>query len=180
MAAKPNNASAGCDPIADLLFSPRAALIWDHSASAIAWMNAAARSRFEATPGELQTKLARRLKQCFGTANKKGKTCGTFKLKSGSVPAVSCSFEVLELAGGHEGLIVSETATGQDLTNVFHLPAAAKNLRQDCTQHGSAKKKKKKKKKKKPAARASANGAAAPRRRQTPAKPAAPACSLIA
>ena len=128
MAARPNKAIAGRDPFADLLFSPRAAFIWDHTTRAITWMNAAARSKFGLDAEELQARLAgaRRLAQCFDAANGNGKTSGTVKFKAGRHPAISCSFEVIELAGGHKGLIVSEAAGAQEPANVVRLPAPPK------------------------------------------------------
>ena len=158
MAAKPNKAIAGCDPFADLLFSPRAVLIWDHATGTITWMNGAARSKFGLGGGDLQAKLAARLGQCFDAANGNGKTAGSFKFKAGRLPAISCTFEVLELAGGHKGLIVSEAASPQEPANVVHLP----KLPQKKTAKSPGK----------PPAQA--------KQRQLNVKPAAPVCQLTA
>jgi hypothetical protein len=121
LAARLKKATA--DPIADLLFSPRAAFIWDHTARVLTWLNAAGRSKFGLGAEELQGKLAAPLARCFGAAAKQGKAFGDITLKAGLSPAISCSFEVLELAGGHNGLIVSESA------DVVRLPDPPKNLR---------------------------------------------------
>ena len=157
MAARPNRAIAGCDPFADLVFSPRAAFIWDHTARAISWMNAAARSKFGKAVEDLQARLAPRLAQCFDTANGTGKTSGTVKFKAGRQPAISCSFDVLELAGGHKGLIVSEAAAPQQPGNVVRLPTPPK---------------------KKTIAKPSDKQPVALKPRQVPGNPAAPACQL--
>ncbi len=157
MAARPNKAIAGCDPFADLVFSPRAAFIWDHTARAISWMNAAARSKFGKAVEDLQARLAPRLAQCFDTANGTGKTSGTVKFKAGRQPAISCSFDVLELAGGHKGLIVSEAAAPQQPGNVVRLPTPPK---------------------KKTIAKPSDKQPVALKPRQVPGNPAAPACQL--
>ena len=130
MAARPNKASAGRDPFADLLFSPRASFIWDHTTGAITWMNAAARSKFGLDAKKAQAALpagvAARLAEGFDAANANGKTCGTVRFKAGRHPAIPCTFEVMELAGGHNGLIVSEAAATQEPANVLRLPTPPK------------------------------------------------------
>ncbi|MGO9486736.1 MAG: hypothetical protein ACLPX9_19540 [Rhodomicrobium sp.] len=152
MAARPNKAIAGSDPLTDLLFSPRAAFVWDHTASAIAWMNAGARSKFGLDTEELPPRLAARLAQCFDAAQGNGKAVSAVKFKAGHHPAISCSFEVIELAGGHRGLIVSEAASAQEPPNVVRLPAPAKK-------------------------KTAAKPQAAPERQRAPSKP-TPACQL--
>ncbi len=130
MAARPNKASAGRDPFADLLFSPRASFIWDHTTCAITWMNAAARSKFGLDAKKAQAALpagvAARLAEGFDAANANGKTSGTVRFKAGRHPAIPCTFEVMELAGGHKGLIVSEAAATQEPANVLRLPTPPK------------------------------------------------------
>jgi hypothetical protein len=126
LAARPNKASAGRDPFADLLFSPRASFIWDHSTRTITWMNAAARSKFGLDAKKAQAALpagvTARLAEGFDAAKANGKTCGTVRFKAGRHPATPCTFEVMELAGGHTGLIVSEAAATQEPANVLRLP----------------------------------------------------------
>ncbi len=110
------------DPFMDLLFSPRAAFIWDNSRKAIAWMNTAARSKFGIglvdLPGALPAALAGRLAQCFDAIREGAKPRRAIRLKL--APNASCDFslEPLELAGGQSGLIVSEivkaVAEGED------------------------------------------------------------------
>ena len=113
MAASPNNAIADQNPFLDLLFSPRAAFIWDHTGHAVTWMNAAARSKFGLAVQDLQAALpaglVRRFAQCFDHCE--GKHRATIKLKLALHPTLDCSLEVIELAGGHRGLIIAETAS---------------------------------------------------------------------
>ena len=120
-------------------------------------MNAAARSKFGKAVEDLQARLAPRLAQCFDAANGTGKTSGTVKFKAGRQPAISCSFDVLELAGGHKGLIVSEAAAPQQPGNVVRLPTPLK---------------------KKAIAKPSDKQPVALKPRQVPGTPAAPACQL--
>jgi hypothetical protein len=127
LAAQTIKAVAGSDPFADLLFSPRAAFIWDHSARAIAWLNAAARSKFGAGREELQQKLGVRLARSFSAAASHGNIAGAIEFKAGFDPKISCSFEVLELAGGHEGMIVSEMASAQERPAAGRKPAPPKS-----------------------------------------------------
>ena len=130
MAARPNKASAGRDPFADLLFSPRASFIWDHTTCNITWMNAAARSKFGLDAKKVQAALparaAARLAEGFEAAKANGTACGAVRFKAGRHPAVPCTFEVMELAGGHKGLIVSEAAATQEPDNVLRLPTPPK------------------------------------------------------
>ena len=130
LAARPNKASAGRDPFADLLFSPRASFIWDHTTCAITWMNAAARTKFGIDAKKVQAALpartAARLAEGFEAAKANGTACGTVRFKAGRYPAVPCTFEVMELAGGHKGLIVSEAAATQEPANVLRLPTPPK------------------------------------------------------
>jgi hypothetical protein len=85
-------------------------MIWDHTAGILTWMNAAARSKFQLSTAELHRKLATPLARCFAAAAKQGKASGAVKLKVQPGTAISCSFEILGLAGGHDGLIVAEAA----------------------------------------------------------------------
>ncbi len=162
MAARRNKAIAGRDPFADLPFSPRAAFIWDQTSCAITWMNGAARSKFGLGAEKEQTALpagvAARLAQGFDEAQANGKACGAVRFKAGRYPAIPCTFEVMELAGGHKGLIVSEAAVTQEPANVVRLPAPAK---------------------KKTAAKSSGKRPAAPTKQQpAPSSPAAPVGQL--
>jgi hypothetical protein len=130
LAARPNKACAGRDPFADLLFSPRASFIWDHTTRTITWMNAAARSKFGIDAKKVQAALpartAARLAEGFEAAKANGTASGTVRFKAGRHPAVPCTFEVMELAGGHNGLIVSEAAATQEPANVLRLPTPPK------------------------------------------------------
>ena len=130
LAARPNKASAGRDPFADLLFSPRASFIWDHTTCTITWMNAVARSKFGLDAKKVQAALparaTARLAEGFEAAKVNGTACGTVRFKAGRHPAVSCTFEAMELAGGHKGLIVSEAAAPQEPANVLRLPTSPK------------------------------------------------------
>jgi hypothetical protein len=74
---------------------------------------------------DLRPRLSARLAKCFDAANGDGSTSGTLQFRPGE-PAISCSFESLELAGGHKGLIVSEAAVQQEPAHVFRLPIPAK------------------------------------------------------
>ncbi len=113
MAASQNNAIADQNPFQDLLFSPRAAFIWDHTRHAVTWMNPAARSKFGLAAQDLQAALpgglVHRFAQCFDRSERK--RSATFKLKLAGRPGLDWSVEVIELAGGHRGLIVAETAS---------------------------------------------------------------------
>ncbi len=113
MAASPNNAIADPNPFLDLLFSPRVAFVWDQTRHAVTWMNAAARSKFGLAVQDLQAALpggiVPRFAQCFDGSE--GKRSANIKLKLAWHPALDCSLEVIELAGGHRGLVVAETAS---------------------------------------------------------------------
>ncbi len=89
-------------------------------------MNAAARSKFGLDAKKAQAALpagvAARLAEGFDAAKANGKTSGTVRFKAGRHPATPCTFEVMELAGGHTGLIVSEAAATQEPANVLRLP----------------------------------------------------------
>jgi hypothetical protein len=89
-------------------------------------MNAAARSKFGLDAKKAQAALpagvTARLAEGFDAAKANGKTCGTVRFKAGRHPATPCTFEVMELAGGHAGLIVSEAAATQEPANVLQLP----------------------------------------------------------
>jgi len=128
LAASPNIATAGYNPFPDLLFSPRAAFIWDHTRQAVTWMNAAARSKSGLAIQDLQTALPgtliRRFAQCF--AGSKGKQGKTVKLRLGALPVLDCSLEVIELAGGHRGLVVAEAGPAQDAAGIVS-PSAQSN-----------------------------------------------------
>ncbi len=121
---------ASRDPFADLLLSPRAAFIWDHTARVITWMNGAARSKFrlgaEALQAEPPASVVERLTQGLDAARANGTASGSIRFKAGRYPAIPCTFEITDLAGGHNGLIVSEAAAVPELANVVRLPTPAK------------------------------------------------------
>lgn len=129
-AASPLTAAGGHNPLQDLLFSPRAAFIWDQTRRAVTWMNAAARSKFDLGPQDLQASLpaalVRRFAQCFDAAPGKAKACRIVKLKIARQPALDCSLDVLELAGGNRGLIVAEADALQAAAGIVCLPAPAR------------------------------------------------------
>jgi hypothetical protein len=98
----------------DLLFSPRAAFIWNHSRRSVAWMNPAARTAFARTLEDfsksLPASLTRRFAQCV-----EKQAGATVPLRIGGGPALRCSVEILKLAGEEIGLIVAEMEEGRDL-----------------------------------------------------------------
>ncbi|MGO8954185.1 MAG: hypothetical protein ACLPWS_03875 [Rhodomicrobium sp.] len=129
-AASPLTAAGGHNPLQDLLFSPRVAFIWDHTRRAVTWMNAAARSKFNLGPQDLQSllpaALVRRFAQCFDGAPGNVKACRIVKLKIARHPALDCALDVLELAGGNRGLIVAEADALQAAAGMVCLPAPAR------------------------------------------------------
>ena len=132
LAASPNNAIAHQNPFLDLLLSPHPAFIWDHTRHAVTWMNAAARSKFGLAVQDLQAalpnKLMRRFAHCFDGSERK--QIASTKLKLPGHPAVDCSLEAIELAGGHRGLVVAEAASAPSKKTIAKLsgkpPPAAK------------------------------------------------------
>ena len=126
MASSPLSAASGPNPFSDLPFSSRAAFIWDHTSRSVIWLNEAARAKFQLGAAELQAAIPapiiRRFAQCFDGARRKGRSAPAVTLKIGAHPALGCSLEVLELAGGHEGLIVAETAAAQALPEALCPP----------------------------------------------------------
>ena len=111
--AKSPTTVAGAHPLSDLLFSPRAAFIWNHTRKSVAWMNPAARAAFgprlEDFSASLPASLIRRFTQ-FTERN----AGGTAKVKILGVPGLSCSIEILKLADGQDGLIVAELSEGEE------------------------------------------------------------------
>jgi hypothetical protein len=109
----PLTAAGSQNPLVDLLFSPRVAFIWDSTRHTVAWMNAAARSKFdlslkdfaEAIPPE----MVRQFSECAEAAERGEQSVYILKLKLGRArrPA-PYSIDALELANGHKGLIVAE------------------------------------------------------------------------
>jgi hypothetical protein len=155
---------ASRDALADLLFSPRAAFIWDHTARTVTWMNGAARSKFgfgaEALQAALPASAVSRLTKGFGAAQANGTASGSIRFKAGRHPAIPCAFEITDLACGHKGLIVSDAAAAPEPANVVRLPAPPK---------------------KKAAAKPSGKRPATPKRQTALSKPAAaPAGQLTA
>ena len=101
-------AVAGAYPLSDLLFSPRAAFIWNHTRNSVAWMNPAARSAFALRLEDFSASLPPGLIRRFAhfTERKEG---GLAKVKIAGSPSLTCSIEILKLADGQDGLIVAET-----------------------------------------------------------------------
>jgi hypothetical protein len=107
LATSPLSTVAGHQPFSDLLFSPRAAFIWNHTRKGVAWMNPAARAAFglclkdfsDSLPLSLIRHFARRVEVGAG---------GPLKVKIGREAALKCSVEPLKLAGGQDGLIIAE------------------------------------------------------------------------
>ena len=112
--AKSPTTVAGAHPLSDLLFSPRAAFIWNHTRKCVAWMNPAARAAFalrlEDFSASLPASLIRRFAQF--AERKEG---GAAKVKIPGVPGLNCSIEILKLADGQDGLIVAELGEGEEL-----------------------------------------------------------------
>src|SRR5262245_28723780 len=103
----------------DLPFSPRAAFIWDHTRQAIAWMNAAARAKFglslEGLSDALPKSLTRKFTQYLKNAESGKAACRSVKLRIARHPAFDCCLDVLELASGNHGLVVSEAGAQQSI-----------------------------------------------------------------
>lgn len=117
MAISQLTATAGHHSLPDLLFSPRAAFIWDHTEKSIAWMNAAARAKLklsrqglsDALPKALQQKLAR----CY-SERRVATQNSIFDFHIPPLPAFPCSIERLKLASDHDGLIIAELEAAAD------------------------------------------------------------------
>ncbi len=105
--------AGGSDPLTDLLFSSRAAFIWDHSKAAVSWMNAAARGKFGLAADELSRMLPRDAAETLSSFVKPGggslKTPGFLVLKLPKRRRGFFSMEFIELADGAPGAIVTET-----------------------------------------------------------------------
>jgi hypothetical protein len=114
LATDPHTSAIG--HISDLLFSARAAFIWNHSRQRVAWMNASARERLRASAKDLQDALTpgsvRRFTREFetGTARRSGNRNMKLRLKGHGV--FDCTLELFKLAGGDDGLIVTEREGG--------------------------------------------------------------------
>lgn len=128
LVASPKTTIGGHDLFAELLFSPRMAFIWDETRKAVTWVNAAARSKFGLGPAELQEALPHSLTRCFAKCfeGKKARVCSAAKVKLAGFPALDCSLDALELAGGNRGLIVSEIAARKEAPGIVHTPAPRK------------------------------------------------------
>ena len=111
--AKSPTTLAGAYPLPDLLFSPRAAFIWNHTRKSVAWMNPAARAAFtlrlEDFSAAIPTSLVRRFSQIAAK-----RESGFVKVKVAGVPPLACSVEILNLADGEEGVIVAELGEGEE------------------------------------------------------------------
>jgi hypothetical protein len=112
--AKSSTTVAGAHPLSDLLFSPRAAFIWNHTRKSVAWMNPAARAAFDLRSEDFSASLPASLIRRFAqfTERKQG---GAAKVKIPGVPGLNCSIEFLKLADGQDGLIVAELGEGEKL-----------------------------------------------------------------
>ena len=108
MAKRPLTKAAVAHPLSDLLFSPRAAFIWNHTRKSVAWMNPAARAAFalrlEDFSAAIPASLIRRFEHFVGR-----KASGVAKVKIAGAPGIHCTIELLKLADGQDGLIVAET-----------------------------------------------------------------------
>jgi hypothetical protein len=113
--ARPYQTASGHHAFSDLLFSPRAAFIWNHTRRSVAWMNPAARAAFARPLEEFSKSLSARLIGLFAR-HVDAQTVGVLSIKIGRGPAIRCSVEGLNLAGGEQGLIVAEAAADADLT----------------------------------------------------------------
>ncbi len=107
MAKIPLANAAGAHPLSDLLFSPRAAFIWNHTRKSVAWMNPAARAAFALRLEDFSASLPPGLIRRFAQFAER-KEGGTAKVKIFGGPSLSCSIEILKLADGQDGLIVAE------------------------------------------------------------------------
>ena len=111
--AKSPTTVAGAHPLSDLLFSPRAAFIWNHTRKSVAWMNPAARAAFALRLDDFAASLPTSLIRRFGQFAEK-KEGGAAKVKIPGVPGLNCSIEILKLADGQDGLIVAELGEGEE------------------------------------------------------------------
>ncbi|HWJ20419.1 MAG TPA: hypothetical protein VNR65_17010 [Geobacterales bacterium] len=137
--AKSPTTVAGAYPLSDLLFSPRAAFIWNHTRKSVVWMNPAARAAFDLRLEDFSASLSASLIRRFAqfTARKEG---GGAKVKIPGVPGLNCSIEILKLADGQDGLIVAELGEGEEIQpapviSTFRKPAKSpkKTLRETVT-----------------------------------------------
>jgi hypothetical protein len=122
LATRPLTAAAGRHPLSEVLFSPRAAFIWNSGSRSVTWMNAAARSKFDLGLQDiskvLSAELGRRLGHAANPVGANDKTAATVRVKIARCPPLNCSIESLKLAEGHEGLIVAELEAGRDDSNM--------------------------------------------------------------
>jgi hypothetical protein len=124
LASSPLATVAGAHPLSDLLFSPRAAFIWNHTRKSVVWMNPAARAAFalrlEDFSASLPAGLIRRFAQFAD--RKEG---GFAKVNIPGAPILGCSIEILKLADGQDGLIVAEVEDEEE-RRLLPAPAYAK------------------------------------------------------
>jgi hypothetical protein len=111
--AKSPTTVAGAHPLSDLLFSPRAAFIWNHTRKSVAWMNPAARAAFALRLEDFSASLPASVIRRFAdfTERQEG---GATKVKIPGVPGLKCSIGILKLADGQDGLIVAELGEGEE------------------------------------------------------------------
>ena len=110
--AKSPTTAAGAYPLPDLLFSPRAAFIWNHTRQSVAWMNPAARAAFALRLEDFSAAIPASLVRRFSQVTAK-RECGFVKVKVAGAPPLACSVEILNLADGEEGVIVAELGEGE-------------------------------------------------------------------
>lgn len=111
MAIKARTPAAGTHPLADLLFSPSAVFIWDGDRDAVAWMNGAARAKYQRTVAELTASLSKATRTKLAVFSAQPAAQGKplkLSLKVAKFSPADCLIEPLKIAGGHRGLIVAE------------------------------------------------------------------------
>jgi len=147
LAKSPLTAVAGGHPLSDLLFSPRAAFIWNHTRNSVAWMNPAARAAFALRLEDFSASIPPSLIRRFAkfTDRKEG---GFAKVKIPGGPGLSCSIEILKLADGQDGLIVAEVGEAAErqappAPSTSRKPAAAPKKTVRRTPAGSARQRRK-------------------------------------
>ncbi len=114
LATSPLTTAGSQNPVMDLLFSSRAAFIWDSTGRAVTWMNSAARTQFGLSPEALGRAIAPEVAEQFARCAEFAKSSHEHaiyivKLKLGGARRpVNYSIDPLLLADGHDGLIVAE------------------------------------------------------------------------
>jgi len=109
LAKRPLTTPAGQPSVPDLLFSPRAAFIWNDAQKTVAWMNPAARASFELCVEDFAAALPKDIVRQLSRLTDEGGGTLRLKLKFSRRPPLVCAAELLHLADGQKGLIVAET-----------------------------------------------------------------------